>query len=97
MASLTVKKRIRMWGRPAVPNIRASPKEMAEMGSATRPPGLMMAAPLAWTLTASLNRAPMSKLTDFITMMAMKEAPESSMTALMIWTQVVASMPPNST
>ncbi len=36
-------------------------------------------------------------LGGFITMMAMKEAPESSITALMICTQVVASMPPNST
>jgi len=33
LASGTVKKRIRMCGRPAVPNISAMPKEIAEIGS----------------------------------------------------------------
>ena len=45
-ASATVKKRIRMCGRPAVPKISATPSEMAETGSLTRPPGAMMAMPL---------------------------------------------------
>ncbi|MNR33023.1 hypothetical protein D3C85_1506620 [compost metagenome] len=97
MASETVKKRIRMCGRPAVPNINARPREIAETGSVTRPPGLMMASPLSWIFTASENRVPKSKFTPFITISAMKVAPESSRTALMICTQVVASMPPNST
>ena len=39
LASGTVKKRIRMWGRPAVPNISAIPKEMAEIGSLMKLPG----------------------------------------------------------
>ncbi|MOA62096.1 hypothetical protein D3C78_1874100 [compost metagenome] len=38
-----------------------------------------------------------SKLTDFITISAIKLAPANSSTALMICTQVVASMPPNRT
>ncbi|MCY1430577.1 hypothetical protein D9M71_465270 [compost metagenome] len=96
-ASLTVKKRIRMCGRPAVPNISARPRENAEIGSFTRPPGLMIASAFGWTLIASENSMLKSKLTCFITISAMKEAPDSSRTALMICTQVVASMPPNNT
>ncbi len=57
----------------------------------------MICAPFSWIFTASANRLPKSKPTVFITMMAMKLAPDSSRTALMICTQVVASMPPNST
>ena len=34
-----MKKRIRIWGRPAVPNIRASPREIAETGSLSSPTG----------------------------------------------------------
>jgi len=45
LASGTVKKRIKMCGKPAVPNIKAIPKEMAEMGSLIKPPGPMMAMP----------------------------------------------------
>lgn len=97
LASLTVKKRIRMCGRPAVPNISARPRENAEIGSLTRPPGLMIASPLACTLMASENSVLKSKPTCFMTISAMKLAPDSSSTALMICTQVVASMPPNST
>ncbi|MNG17137.1 hypothetical protein D3C84_1011010 [compost metagenome] len=70
---------------------------MAEIGSFTRPPGLMMASPFGWTLMASLNRVAKSKLTCLSTISAMKDAPESNSTALMICTQVVASMPPKST
>ena len=29
-----------MWGRPAVPNINARPRDIASMGSDTSPPGL---------------------------------------------------------
>jgi cation/acetate symporter len=38
-ALFAVKNRIRMWGRPAVPNIRPIPSDRDEIGSATRPPG----------------------------------------------------------
>ncbi|MCY1448288.1 hypothetical protein D9M71_649450 [compost metagenome] len=84
LASLTVKKRIRMCGRPAVPNISAKPRENAEIGSFTRPPGLMMPSPFGCTLMASENRVLTSKLTCLSTITAMNDAPESSSTALMI-------------
>ncbi|MNN79261.1 hypothetical protein D3C81_1996600 [compost metagenome] len=48
-------------------------------------------------MIASENSMLKSKLTCFITISAMKEAPDSNSTALMICTQVVASMPPNNT
>ena len=44
-ASGTVKKRIKMCGKPAVPNINAIPKEIAEIGSLINPPGPMMLRP----------------------------------------------------
>src|SRR5258707_12933083 len=40
----TVKKRMSMCGSPAVPKIRASPSDIADIGSLTRPPGAMIAA-----------------------------------------------------
>ena len=54
LASGTVKKRIKMCGKPAVPNINAIPKEMAEIGSLMKPPGPMMDMP---TLAASVALA----------------------------------------
>ncbi|MCY1462318.1 hypothetical protein D9M71_800820 [compost metagenome] len=97
MASLTVKKRIRMCGRPAVPNIMPSPREIASMGFDSKPPGAMMAVPLACTEEAAANMASVLKPKCLSTMKAMKVVPESSRTALMICTQVVASMPPKVT
>ncbi len=97
MALGTVKKRIRICGRPAVPNISAMPKEMAEIGSLMKPPGAMIASFFACTSTALANSASGLKLNLSSTMKAMKLAPPSSMMALMICTQVVAVMPPNST
>jgi hypothetical protein len=111
----TVKKRIRMCGRPAVPNISAMPKLIAEIGSLTKVPGpmidspfcaasatssgLVAAASAACVLisTALANSASGLKPNCHITMKAMKLAPASSRQALMICTQVVAVMPPNST
>jgi hypothetical protein len=43
LASATVKNRIRICGRPAVPNISAKPGEIAEIGSVIQPPGAMIA------------------------------------------------------
>jgi hypothetical protein len=43
----TVKKRIRMCGSPAVPNISAMPKLIAEIGSLMKPPGPMIEKPWA--------------------------------------------------
>ena len=39
MALGTVKNLIKICGSPAVPNIKARPKETAEIGSETKPPG----------------------------------------------------------
>ncbi|MNT56524.1 hypothetical protein D3C72_1938290 [compost metagenome] len=55
LASGTVKKRIRMWGRPSVPNINAMPKLMAEIGSLMKPPGPMIDRP---SLAARSGAAP---------------------------------------
>ncbi|MNG26821.1 hypothetical protein D3C84_1118600 [compost metagenome] len=57
----------------------------------------MISAPLAWMATAFWNIISGLKPTVASTMKAMKLAPPSRMTALMICTQVVASMPPKVT
>ncbi len=108
----TVKKRIRMCGRPAVPNTSAMPKLIALIGSFMKPPGPMIEKPCraassgvlpASTAscvsisTAVANIASGLKPKLGSTMNAMKVAPASSRQALMICTQVVAVMPPNST
>ena len=41
-ASFTVKKRIKICGRPAVPNIKAKPSEIASIGLAASLPGPMI-------------------------------------------------------
>ena len=96
-ASATVKNRIKMCGSPAVPNISASPSEIAETGSLTSAPGRMIALCFGDTSTALANSASTLKPNANSTMKAMKLAPPSSSAALMICTQVVASMPPNMT
>ncbi len=108
----TVKKRIRMCGSPAVPNISAMPKLMAEIGSLTKLPGPMIDCPICAAtsavlpsfsarsvlmFTAPANIASGLKPKCSSTMKAMKVAPPSSRQALMICTQVVAVMPPKST
>ena len=80
-----------------MPNISARPSEIAEIGSVTRLPGLMIARPFGLISVAALNIASGLKPKCARTMNAMKEAPASSMQALMICTQVVASMPPKVT
>ncbi|MNG91059.1 hypothetical protein D3C79_499660 [compost metagenome] len=57
----------------------------------------MIAWPLACTDTALANIASVLKPKCLSTMNAMNVVPESSITALMICTQVVASMPPKVT
>ena len=101
-----------MCGSPAVPNISAMPNEIAEIGSFTKPPGPMMALPICaaasgglpafaarpvLTSTALAKSASGLKLNCAITAIAMNVTPDSSSTALMICTQVVAVMPPNIT
>ncbi len=80
-----------------MPNISAMPNEIADTGSLIKVPGPMMASFLAWISTDLANSASGLKLNCAITTKAMKVAPPSSITALMICTQVVAVMPPNST
>ncbi len=103
---------MRMCGSPAVPNISAMPKLMAEIGSLMNPPGPMIEKPAcaAWsgvmpvaraspvlTSTALANIASGLKPKCHSTASAMKVAPASSSPALMICTQVVAVIPPKST
>ena len=57
----------------------------------------MIARPLGWTSVARWNSSPGLKWKLRSTMKAMNDAPPSSMQALMICTQVVASMPPKVT
>ena len=57
----------------------------------------MMASPLGCACTAAANMAFGSKLKWISTINAMNDAPPSSRQALMICTQVVAFMPPNTT
>ena len=63
-ASATVKKRIRMCGRPAVPNISAMPRLMDEAArcasvwvATAPPPGLRIAACFGLISTARANRS----------------------------------------
>ncbi|MCY1445346.1 hypothetical protein D9M71_618560 [compost metagenome] len=70
---------------------------MASTGLDSKPPGAMIAWPLACTATALANIASVLKPKCLSTMKAMKLVPDSSITALMICTQVVASMPPKVT
>ncbi|MCY1291419.1 hypothetical protein D9M70_406060 [compost metagenome] len=86
-----------MCGRPAVPNIMPMPREMASTGFDSSPPGAMIPVPLACTAAALANIASVLKPKCLSTMKAMKVEPDSSRIALMICTQVVASMPPKVT
>ena len=80
-----------------MPKIKPSPREMASTGLASKPPGAMIAVPLAWTALAWANIASVLKPKCLSTIKAMKLVPNSSITALMICTHVVASMPPKVT
>ncbi len=97
LASATVKKRMRICGSPAVPKISANPREIAEIGLETSVPGAMMARCFGWTSTALAKSASGLKPNLHNTARAMKVAPDSKRTALMICTHVVASMPPKVT
>ena len=52
LAFVTVKKRIRICGRPAVPNIRPSASDTAVTGSGISLPGLIIDQPLLCAATA---------------------------------------------
>ena len=97
LALPTVKKRIRMWGRPAVPNISAMPSEKALIGLATAEPGVRILSCLGWTSTALAISALKSKPNCASTSSAISVEPNSRSPALMICTQVVAIMPPKVT
>ena len=97
LASGTVKKRINTCGKPAVPNNRPKPNEIDSMGLLTNLPGDKIDSCLLWAATADLNKFSKLKPTWFITIRAMKVAPDINKIALIICTQVVASIPPNNT
>ena len=92
-----MKKRIKICGSPAVPNIRAKPSEIADSGLEIKLPGSMIAVFLGCTCVASANKASGLKPNLYNTAPAINEAPINSSTALMICTQVVAFMPPKVT
>ena len=97
LALATVKKRMRMWGRPAVPNISAMPSEIALIGLDTCGPGSRILSWLGWTSTALAISALKSKPNWASTSSAIKVEPPSNSPALMTCTQVVAIMPPKVT
>ncbi len=80
-----------------MPNISAMPSEIAETGSATKPPGRMIASCLGCTAIARVKNSFMLKPNAASTRNAITEAPRRSRPALMICTQVVATMPPKVT
>jgi hypothetical protein len=84
-----------MCGRPAVPNISARPSEMASTGSETSRPGA--STPVPYWSEAAANSASGLNEKRASTIIASRNAPDSSNTALMICTQVVAIIPPNNT
>ncbi|MNF89849.1 hypothetical protein D3C84_723880 [compost metagenome] len=93
----TVKKRIRMCGRPAMPKTSPRDKDTALIGSASKVPGPMICTPLACTATAwaaSVSKLKSKRLRAISTRVV---PPARSRTALVICTHVVASMPPKIT
>jgi hypothetical protein len=92
----TVKNRIRMCGRPAVPSTSARPSETVSIGEARNVPGAsenVLPPCSSARLNSSIGFAPTLPSTkiDITTM------PAISSTALMICTHVVATMPPKTT
>ena len=90
----TVKKRIRMCGRPAVPSTSPMPSDTVSSGSVKRRPGWRYAAPSGDSERASRNRSSGFHPSSPSTQTVITVAAAISRTALMIWTQLVASMPP---
>ena len=71
-----MKKRIRICGSPAVPNIRAKPSEIADSGLEIRLPGSMIAICLGCTSVALANSASGLKPNLYSTAPAMNVAPD---------------------
>ena len=98
MAFGTVKKRIRMCGRPAVPSTSARPSDTVSIGFGRNVPGPsenVDSGPLL--ASARLNSSIGLKPTLPSTKIDITVMPVISSTALMICTHVVATMPPNTT
>ena len=94
----TVKNRIRMCGRPAVPSTSARPSDTVSIGDARNVPGPSENVDSAVLLaSASLNSSIGLKPTRSSTNSDITMMPVISSTALMICTHVVASMPPKIT
>ena len=97
LALVTVKKRMRMWGRPAVPNMSPMPSEMALIGSLSSGPGARSAQPFLWAAVAFSTSVEYEKPNRLMARIITVVPPKSSRQALMICTQVVATMPPKIT
>ncbi|MCY1291316.1 hypothetical protein D3C80_1624660 [compost metagenome] len=93
----TVKKRIRICGRPAMPNTRPRDSDTALIGSASMEPGPMMPWPMAWASIARPARFSKLKPNSLMAISTRLVPPASRRTALTICTQVVAIMPPKIT
>ena len=93
----TVKKRMRMCGSPAVPNISASASDRPDKGSLTSWRGASTATPAGCRRTAWASSASASKPNRDRTSAETRTAPTSNSTALTICTQLVATMPPSIT
>jgi hypothetical protein len=97
LASGTVKKRMRMCGRPAVPSRKAIPVETVSSGLGKKRPGPRNASPSFVCCVALSMTANGFQLTRLSTSTVRTTTPVMSRTALTICTHVVASMPPKMT
>ncbi len=93
----TVKKRISTCGRPAVPMKIVRPVEITSSGVLRKTPLPRIALPSSCSAAALSRISDGLKLNFASTAIATTVPAVISMIALMIWTQVVASMPPNAT
>ena len=80
-----------------MPNIKARPSEIADMGSEINPPGAKISIPLLWIFVASIKNRFKLKSNFDKTSIDINDAPKSNKTAFIICTHVVASMPPKVT
>ena len=92
-----MKKRVRMCGRPAVPMKIVRPVEITSSGDVRYVPGPRIALPSGWLSAAVSSSWAGLKLNLASTATATTVPAIISITALMICTQVVASMPPKTT
>ena len=92
-----MKNRIKMCGRPAVPMKIVKPVEMISSGDVRYVPGPRIERPSSWLFAAVSSSCDGLKLNFASTATATTTPATISITALMICTHVVASMPPKTT